>query len=382
MTNMSHDFELATVLHKPNFLARLFGGNTQPHDKKARPRDSLSREDRFMLRHNLLMNQVFEFLAQTGLDPIPDHYELAWHYLTCSSSIQRIMVESHMLEHGGIAPHDACEMLDKIRTSISERELHQMVEDARQTMTDAAVLTDRSGKDAAEYGDALGESVQLLAKSAYGSEVQVNQLKKLQELTSEMIERAAIAEARLKARGKAISQLKSRLAQSQKQALSDPLTNLPNRRAFEACLKTALEETGRLGAPLSVAFCDIDLFKRINDTHGHATGDRVIHHVGDFLNQTASANVHVARHGGEEFVVLFEKKTAADAMEILEKVRSRLAAKQLVAKDTLRPIGLVTFSAGVAQLQDGEICSAFLARADMALYEAKNTGRNKVCIAA
>jgi diguanylate cyclase len=379
---MSPEFEAAAVLTKPKFLARFFGGNSESHGKKARSRDTLSREDRFMLRHNLLMNQIFEFLAQTGLDPIPDHYELAWHYITCSSSIQRMMVESHVLENGGIAPHDACDLLDKIRTAISERELHQMVEDARQTMTEAAVLTDRSGKDAAEYGDALGESVQLLTINGYSSEFQVNQLKKLQQLTSEMIERAAIAEARLKARGKAISQLKSRLAQSQKQALSDPLTNLPNRRAFEVCLKTALEDTGRLGSPLSVAFCDIDLFKRINDTHGHATGDRVIHHVGDFLQRTASANVHVARHGGEEFVVLFERKTAPDAMNILEQVRGRLAAKQLIAKDTLRPIGLVTFSAGVAQLQEGESSSAFLARADQALYEAKNTGRNKVCIAA
>ena len=86
------------------------------------------------------MNQVFEFLAKTGLDPIPDHYELAWHYLTCSSSIQRMLVESHMLEHGGIAPHDACDLLDKLRTAMSERELRQMVEDARQTMTEAAVL--------------------------------------------------------------------------------------------------------------------------------------------------------------------------------------------------------------------------------------------------
>ena len=87
MTNLSPQFDVTAVLTKHKFFARFFGGNTQPHDKKARSRDSLSREDRFTLRHNVLMNQVFEFLAKTGLDPIPDHYELAWHYLTCSSSI-------------------------------------------------------------------------------------------------------------------------------------------------------------------------------------------------------------------------------------------------------------------------------------------------------
>ena len=378
---MSKEFEVAATLRKPKFFARIFGKGHEKQEQKAKLRAGLSREDRFMLRHAALMEQIFDFLARTGLDPIPDHYELAWHYLTCSSSIQRMMVESHMLEHGCIEPHHACELLDKIRNAISERELRLMVEDARQTMTEAAELTDRSGKDVAEYGDALGESVQLLAVSETGSDAQINQVKKLQHLTSEMIERTAIAEARLKARGKAIAQLKSRLAQSQKQALSDPLTNLPNRRAFEICLKSAVEETAKAGFPLSVAFCDIDFFKKINDTHGHATGDRVIHHVGEILHRTASATVHVARHGGEEFALVFEKKTASEASIILDKVRTTLTARNLVAKDTMRPIGPVTLSAGVAQLHSGESSTTLLARADHALYEAKNTGRDKVCIA-
>lgn len=335
-----------------------------------------------MLRHAALIEQMFDFLSRTGLDPIPDHYELAWYYLTCASATQRLMVETHMLEHGCIEPHHACALLDKIRTAISERELRQVVEHARHSMIEAAELTDRSGKDAAEYGDALGESVQFLAASENGSEAQVSELKKLQNLTSQMIERTAVAEARLKARGKAISQLKSRLAQSQKQALSDPLTNLPNRRAFEICLKSAVEETGRAGHPLSVAFCDIDFFKRINDAHGHATGDRVIHHVGEILHRTASANVHVARHGGEEFALVFERKNALEASKILDEVREKLAAKNLIARDTLQSIGVVTLSAGVAQMQSGEGSTALLARADHALYEAKNSGRDKVCIAA
>lgn len=345
--------------------------------QKAQLRGGLSREDRFMLRHAALMEQIFDFLARTGLDPVPDHYELAWYYLTCASATQRMMIEGHMLEHGGIEPHHACDLLDRIRTAMSERELRQMVEDARQSMTEAAALTDRSGKDAAEYGDALGESVKLLAEGGSAAD----ELAKLQKLTTQMIERTAIAEARLKARGKAISQLKSRLAQSQKQALSDPLTNLPNRRAFEITLKTAMGHFASTGYPLSVAFCDIDFFKRINDTHGHATGDRVIHHVGEILHRAANASVHVARHGGEEFALVFERKSASEAADVLNMVRRTLSDKHMVAKDTLRPIGEVTLSAGVAQMQSGESSTALLARADHALYEAKNSGRNRVCVA-
>lgn len=378
---MSREFEAAALSRKPTLLARVFGKKPLGALEKSQKRQSLSREDRFMLRHAVLMEQIFDFLARTGLDPIPDHFELAWHYLTCSSATQRLMVESHMLEYGGIESQAAGVLLDKIRTAISERELSQMVEDARQTMHEAAALTDRSGKDAAQYGDALGASVQVLTQSGYGSEAQIDELKKLQHLTGEMIERTAIAEARFEARGKAISQLKSRLAQSQRQALSDPLTSLPNRRAFDLSLQAAFENTITNHSPLSVAFCDIDFFKRINDSHGHATGDRVIHYVGEILHRTASANVHVARHGGEEFAILFESKTVSEASEILEDVRSRLSANQLIAKDTLRSIGTVTISAGIAQMRSGEGSAALLARADQALYKAKNTGRDKVCIA-
>ncbi|MBL0924673.1 MAG: GGDEF domain-containing protein [Sphingomonadaceae bacterium] len=377
---MSKEFDVPPTLVKPTFLARIFGRNGDgPH--KPHLRRTLSREDRFMLRHAALIEQLFDFLAHSGLDPIPDHYELAWHYLTCASASQRAMVETCMLEHGGIDPAQAADLLDRIRTAISERELQSMVDDAREKMNEAAALTDRSGRQVAEFGDALGESAAVFIKGGGSDADQAAQIRKLQNLTAEMIERAAQAEGQLKARSKAISQLRSRLAQTQKQALSDPLTNLPNRRAFEACLKGAIDNADHSGQPLSVAFCDIDFFKRINDTHGHATGDRVIHHVAEILNKASSAKVHVARHGGEEFALVFEQMSASGSVATIDQIRLRMSAKRLVAKDTMLPIGEVTLSAGVAQLHSGESSTALLARADQALYEAKNSGRDRVCVA-
>jgi diguanylate cyclase len=381
MNYMSKEFDVAATLAKPKLLARIFGRRAEVSTQKAQLRKGLSREDRFMLRHAALIEQLFDFLARTGLDPVPDHYELAWHYLTCASATQRIMVESCMLEHGGIDPMQAVDLLDRIRTAISERELQMMVDEAREKMSEAAALTDQSGRQVAEFGDALGESAAAFAEGKSAGADQAARIRKLQNLTAEMIERAAQAEAQLKARSKAISQLRSRLAQTQKQALSDPLTNLPNRRAFEVCLKAAIDNAHHMGRPLSVAFCDIDFFKRINDTHGHATGDRVIHHVAEILNRASSAEVHVARHGGEEFALIFEQMSASAAVASIDQIRLRLSAKRMVAKDTMLPIGEVTLSAGVAQLHSGESSTAVLARADQALYEAKNSGRDRVCVA-
>lgn len=340
-------------------------------------REELSRDDRFMMRHGAMVEDICEFLARAGLDPIPDHYELAWLYLAGASSTQRHMIEAHMLEHGGISPVHASGLLDVMRNAISERELAAMVEKAKSDINEAQLTADRSGQDVANFGAALGVSVDSLSNPDAAREA----ISKLQVLTQNMMERAAKAEAELRERSKAMSQLKSRLVQSQKQALSDALTGLPNRRAFDLQLDEAIEVAHETKQPLSVAFCDIDFFKKVNDTHGHAVGDRVIKHVAQVLKNCAGAKAHVARHGGEEYALLFENMNASLACDLLNSARARLDAKRLVAKDTNVSIGEVTISCGVATLQIGETGASMLSRADQALYEAKNTGRNRICIA-
>jgi diguanylate cyclase len=175
--------------------------------------------------------------------------------------------------------------------------------------------------------------------------------------------------------------LRSRLAQSQKMALSDPLTDLPNRRAFDISMKEAVETSRTKHQPLSVGFCDIDRFKLINDTHGHATGDRVIRYVADTLRKVVGPKVHVARHGGEEFALIFEHRDAEAAAELLDRARDMMSERNLLARDTQAEIGSVSFSGGIAELRSGENVTALLMRADNALYRAKETGRNRVLIA-
>lgn len=356
-------------------LTWLLGRKTEPRSPGVR--EELSRDDRFMMRHGAMVEDICEFLARAGLDPIPDHYELAWLYLAGASSTQRHMIEAHMLEHGGISPIHASGLLDVMRNAISERELSQMVEKAKSDITEAQMTADRSGQDVANFGAALEVSAESLTNPDAAREA----VNKLQILTQNMMERAAKAEAELKERSKAMSQLKSRLVQSQKQALSDALTGLPNRRAFDLQLDEAIEAAHETKQPLSVAFCDIDHFKKVNDTHGHAIGDRVIKHVAQVLKNCAGAKAHVARHGGEEYALLFENMNASLACDLLNSARARLDAKRLVAKDTNLTIGEVTISCGVATLQIGETGASMLSRADQALYEAKNTGRNRICIA-
>lgn len=147
---------------------------------------------------------------------------------------------------------------------------------------------------------------------------------------------------------------------------TDPLTGLHNRRAFSL----ALEEMAATGQRYSVAVCDIDDFKAINDVHGHAEGDRVLQTVAGALRDQLAARGRVARMGGEEFVLLFPGSDVAEATLQCEYLREMIANL---------PAGLpVTVSIGIAGGGPGSTPEDVLARADAAMYEAKRRGRNRV----
>ncbi|MBC2668912.1 GGDEF domain-containing protein [Novosphingobium piscinae] len=168
------------------------------------------------------------------------------------------------------------------------------------------------------------------------------------------------------------------LEETRRHAELDHLTGLPNRRAFEHRLDREVVAARAAGDPLCVAFCDIDRFKRINDTHGHDAGDRVLRAVACALNEISDERCHVARHGGEEFVVLFRGLALNEAYERLDETRDSLAERRMVNRATDVPFGKVTFSAGIANVFDYPQPREALKAADEALYVAKQDGRNRI----
>ena len=157
---------------------------------------------------------------------------------------------------------------------------------------------------------------------------------------------------------------------------TDALTGLPNRRAGLARLDHCFAEARRDGTPLSLGFVDVDLFKRINDTHGHAIGDRVLVAVADALVADVRSHDDVVRMGGEEFLVLLPGVDARRAHARLEAMRRRIA-------DTAPVLGVadlhLSASIGLATLRpDDDEAVALLRRADEAMYRAKHAGRNQV----
>lgn len=173
-------------------------------------------------------------------------------------------------------------------------------------------------------------------------------------------------------------QLEELNSELQKQASHDYLTGCLNRRSFSGLLSTEIVRAQRYGTPLSLAIIDIDHFKRINDVHGHVTGDMVLQHLVTTLSHIMRKIDSLARLGGEEFALLMPNTPEAEAHVVVDRMRQHIAQDSV--PDT-EPKVSFTFSAGVAEYEDGMDHSAFLSKADNALYEAKGAGRNRTIMA-
>ncbi len=154
---------------------------------------------------------------------------------------------------------------------------------------------------------------------------------------------------------------------------TDPLTGLRNRRALDEALDTMFAMKTRYGQPFSISIFDIDHFKKVNDEFGHVRGDRVLRSVASLLDNSARSTDMVARFGGEEFVIIMPQTELAGACLLADRLR-RAIEREKIAELT------VTISGGVATAKDGEDPQTIIARVDKAMYYAKESGRNRVCV--
>lgn len=172
-------------------------------------------------------------------------------------------------------------------------------------------------------------------------------------------------------------QMKLQLQEERTRALTDVLTQLPNREAWQERVQFELTRWQRYRNPVTIGVIDIDHFKNINDSFGHKAGDRVIQLLAKTLRDRLRATDFVARYGGEEFVVMMPETEATTAKEVVDKLRGYIA--QLPFHFRGEPVS-ITFSVGLTELQERDDQESVFDRADKALYQAKSSGRNRALI--
>jgi diguanylate cyclase len=182
----------------------------------------------------------------------------------------------------------------------------------------------------------------------------------------------------LKSRAEEIDLLRAELDKVRQEAVKDPLTGLANRRAFDERLAESLDDTLQQLKNICLMMIDIDHFKEINDKHGHQIGDKILQFIALVLKKNFKGKDLVARFGGDEFAVIVENAPRAGVMHVAETIRQQVEASHLKRTDTGEPLGTVTVSVGYDCIRPDDTPARVLARADKALYEAKQQGRNKV----
>ena len=172
-----------------------------------------------------------------------------------------------------------------------------------------------------------------------------------------------------------VRRLREHLEQVRREAMTDGLTNLANRKSFDEHLTALCADPN---TPVTLAVLDIDHFKRFNDTWGHQTGDRVLRYVASVIGRVGAPPRLSARYGGEEFAVIFPGETVAQVEVLLTGVLQEIGSRTLKRRSTNQDLGAVTLSAGIAQRGAGENMGSLIERADAALYDSKRAGRNRI----
>lgn len=349
----------------------------EAQQNSASPEPAKSAPNLLRQARSQLLEAVSLFLLDNDLAVTPDNLLAAHSAFSGANPHLARQIASRLKAGDPITQDWLDEVTGHVEADTGEEAIERLVTKLEENLDAFAHSTKAARTATSDYGTQIERHVVELEQVEETGAI----VSSLAGIARSMAERARKVEADMRAREDEAKSLRLSLAKARHDADIDHLTGLPNRRAFEALLDQHYREAQAAIEPLSVAFCDIDHFKRVNDEHGHDAGDRVIRAIGATLARISNENCHVARHGGEEFVMLFRGATPLDAKLKLDEAREQLAARKLVNRKNDEPFGQITFSGGVADVFAHVDPRAALAAADEALYQAKEEGRNRINLA-
>jgi diguanylate cyclase len=261
------------------------------------------------------------------------------------------------------------------RSPIADMALCDMSIRARETLKTVLDMVAKAKSDANGIGAAIDDvSTQFLANVTGLADL----IDSLVDETSRIVGRSERLGLDLKQSADKIDVLERTLQDARREATTDGLTGIANRRYFDVSLQTMSGDAMNSGDDLSLLLVDIDHFKKVNDTWGHATGDEVIQLVAATLTQNVKGQDCAARYGGEEFAVILPGTPIDAAVRVGDNIRTALGRRLFVPRHAQEAVCNVTVSIGAACYDPGEPLAEWVKRADAALYQAKRSGRNCV----
>jgi diguanylate cyclase len=312
--------------------------------------------------------------------PTPLNFEIWTNYVAAKDTPLAAEIEQ-MIEAGEPFTDTAGEAL--AAKHLPKQKLSEEILDAGDALSKELDSVSRAMKNARATSEAYGQELAIASESL--TEEDPGKIREMVESLTQATQRVRdenqTLESQLADTTAEVSRLREHLEQTRRDAMTDGLTSLANRKAFDEALEKACAQAEASGEVLSLAVLDIDHFKAFNDTWGHQTGDQVLRYVASVIGRSGTAPRTAARYGGEEFALIFPGESARSALQVLEAIRAEVSTRVLKRRSTNEDLGAVTLSAGLAQMKPGEAPSTLVERADAALYESKRGGRNRTSCA-
>jgi diguanylate cyclase len=317
--------------------------------------------------------QITYAMRTMGIAPIPRNYELFYEAYIGSNPV----LTRDLAALGNQATQAE---LDALGTQYFSNSPARVYDDAHTRLAselDGLLRVLRQEQNSLEsYTKLLGETYKRInSKNAASADLIENVITLLTEATGDTMAHGEKTVENVVQRSQEMDQVRKELDEYKRIANTDSLTRLSNRRAFDDRL-AAVFSNPAMKPVTALVLADIDNFKKINDTYGHPVGDKILATVASVIRANVRRDVFVARAGGEEFALIIDGNTAEEVMGIAERIRRTLEATPFKNSRTRVNYGPVTVSMGVCMASNAEDAGELYSRTDIALYCAKNAGRN------
>ncbi|MEJ0066112.1 MAG: diguanylate cyclase [Caulobacteraceae bacterium] len=321
---------------------------------------------------------ALEMMERAKVWPTALNFEL-WLHLVADPDGALALELQRLLSNGEQITDFIAE--DLAHTFLPKLRLHDQIRDAGDQLSQELATVSRVIQNAQQTNQAFGQQL-AGATQELNEDIASGELKSLVRGLASATNRAQSQnrelEQRLAESTAEVGRLRDHLVQVRRDATTDGLTNLANRKSFDEELERACAEADADGVSAHLAVLDIDHFKNFNDTWGHQTGDQVIRFVASVIGRVGAPPRFAARYGGEEFAMIFSGEDVAQVDQTLRDICEEVASRRLKRRSTNEDLGAITISAGFAERRPGEPPVSLMERADTALYASKHAGRNCV----
>ena len=325
-------------------------------------------------------DKVMIKLNEAGIPPSPHNYEVLYIYYSTLNPELKTELEGRVRD-GELSEGLCQELYDKYVSDSRHEELVQKAgNEIQNTLSDVSGLVGNMRHATNEYTGTLQDVSKKISEAGASDDIKAL-MEDVAKDTAKMIEHNHELEAQLDKSEQVMESLKRDLERVKREAMTDGLTGISNRKAFDQRIELIRQRAEENGESFTLLLLDIDHFKGFNDNYGHQVGDQVLRLVAKTLTDGIKGRDTAARYGGEEFVIILPDSNIQAGVVVGDNLRKALEMKEIVNRANGEALGRITMSVGVAEYQPGESVEELISRADGALYTAKHNGRNQVAAA-